>query len=158
MPTTSPKFAADEMLGSLARWLRIMGYDTSYERDRADQEVLKAAVQEGRVLLTRDVELADRAAPGSLLIKSLDLDDQLRQVVGVYGLPVHEEMTRCTVCNGELRAIAKEEARGKVPDGSLDSHDEFFTCTRCGKMYWKGAHWRNIRKRLSELRETSQSL
>jgi len=152
MPSARPKFVVDEMLGSLARWLRIMGYDTTYERDRADKDILAIALREGRILLTRDVQLSQRAAPGSLLIDSPDLDEQLKQVTLAFGLKAGEEMTRCTMCNGDLKAVSKEEAAGKVPDGSLESNDEFFTCTRCGKMYWKGAHWKNIRQRLSGLR------
>jgi uncharacterized protein with PIN domain len=151
MQDARPRFWADEMLGSLARWLRIMGYDTVYERDRSDDHLLEAALGQGRVLLTRDIELAQRAAPRSLLIESRDLDEQLQQVRSAYGLKAQEELVRCTVCNGELRQVTKEEARGKVPDGSLEGNDEFFACSICGKMYWKGAHWRNIRKRLSGL-------
>jgi hypothetical protein len=147
-----PRFAADEMLGSLARWLRIMGYDTNYEKDRGDDEILRSAQEQGRVLLTRDEELADRAAPLSLYILSDDIDAQLRQVVDAYNLAADEAMVRCTVCNGELDRTPKEELLGVVPTGALENHQEFFRCRSCGKVYWKGSHWNNIRRRLGNLR------
>jgi hypothetical protein len=148
----SPRFAADEMLGSLARWLRIMGYDTTYEKDRGDDDILRLSREEGRVILTRDEELAARGAPSSLYVLSDDLDEQLRQVIDACGLRADESMVRCTVCNGTLDAVPKESLRGKVPDGALDSHQEFYVCHSCGKAYWKGSHWNNIRKRLESLR------
>jgi len=147
-----PRFAADEMLGSLARWLRIMGYATNYEKDRGDDEILRSAQEQGRVLLTRDEELADRAAPLSLYILSDDIDAQLRQVVDAYNLAADEAMVRCTVCNGELDRTPKEELLGVVPTGALENHQEFFRCRSCGKVYWKGSHWNNIRRRLGNLR------
>jgi len=147
-----PKFAVDEMLGSLARWLRIMGYDATYEKDHDDDSILRISKDEGRVILTRDEELAARGAPASVFVSSDDLDAQLRQVVGAFGLRADEKMVRCTVCNGELEVVAKESLRGQIPDGALDNHHEFFKCRGCGKVYWKGSHWNNIRKRLESLR------
>ncbi len=146
-----PKFAVDEMLGSLARWLRIMGYDTTYKKDKGDNEILSSANEEGRIVLTRDEELASRASPSSLYVLSDDLDQQLVQVAGAFGLVASEEMVRCTVCNGDLGPVTKEELTGTVPKGALDSHEQFFRCKSCGKVYWKGSHWNNIRKRIESL-------
>jgi uncharacterized protein len=146
-----PKFAIDEMLGSLARWLRIMGYDTTYMKAQGDNEILRSSEEEGRVLLTRDEELAARGAPSSLYILSDDLDQQLRQVANAFGLVADENLVRCTVCNGELGLVPKEQLTEEVPKGALDSHQEFFKCKSCGKVYWKGSHWHNIRKRIESL-------
>jgi len=146
-----PRFAADEMLGSLARWLRIMGYDTTYERDRGDDEILRRSMEGGRTLLTRDEELARRGQPSSLYITSDELDRQLLQVMQAHYLEVDESLARCTVCNGELRSVPKEEVGGDVPAGALENNHEFFRCASCGKVYWKGSHWNNIRRRLAEL-------
>jgi uncharacterized protein len=146
-----PKFAIDEMLGSLARWLRIMGYDTTYMKAQGDNEILRSSIEEGRVLLTRDEELAARGAPSSLYILSDDLDQQLRQVANAFGLVADENLVRCTVCNGELELVPKEQLTEQVPKGALDSHHEFFKCKSCGKVYWKGSHWHNIRKRIESL-------
>ncbi len=146
-----PRFSADEMLGSLARWLRIMGYDTTYTKDRGDNEILSSCKAEGRILLTRDEELARRASPSSLFIMSDELDSQLLQVRETYHLVSDESAARCTLCNGQLQLIQKEEAKGEVPPGALENHQEFSRCSTCGKLYWKGSHWDNIRKRLFAL-------
>jgi uncharacterized protein len=148
---TRPRFSADEMLGSLARWLRLMGYDTRYERDSTDTEILSRAREEGRILLTRDKQLAARAGPQGLYVSCRDLDDQIRQVESSYGLVFDEERSRCTACNGELLPVGRKEASTEVPEGALRSNELFYQCRSCGKFYWKGSHWTNIRKRMATL-------
>lgn len=151
-----PRFSADEMLGSLARWLRLMGYDTRYERDGSDTDILLRAREEGRVLLTRDKKLAERAGSQGLYIDVRNLDDQIRQVATAYDLVFDEDLSRCTACNGELVLIGRQEASEGVPEGALHSNEEFFRCKSCGKYYWKGSHWTNIRKRLEALDRPGQ--
>jgi uncharacterized protein len=153
---TRPRFSADEMLGSLARWLRLMGYDTRYERDSSDTDILLRAREDGRVLLTRDKKLAERAGMQGLYINVRELDDQIEQVGAAFGLTFDEDLSRCTACNGELIAISKEEAFEGVPQGALLSNEVFFRCRSCGKFYWKGSHWRSIRKRLGPLTPPDQ--
>ena len=153
---TRPRFSADEMLGSLARWLRLMGYDTRYERDSDDSGILERAMLDGRVLLTRDKNLAERAGERGLYIDSVDLDDQVGQVALAFGLAFDEDLSRCTVCNGEIAPISKDEASKGVPDGALRSNERFFRCSSCGKYYWKGSHWKNIRKRMAALTGPAQ--
>jgi uncharacterized protein with PIN domain len=148
---TRKRFSADEMLGSLARWLRLMGYDTRYERDSSDTEILERARVEGRVLLTRDKKLAERAKEQGLYIDVRDLDDQIRQVITVFGLKFLEDLSRCTACNGELMLISREEASKGVPEGALQSNEQFYRCRSCGKYYWKGSHWKNIQKKMETL-------
>jgi uncharacterized protein with PIN domain len=146
-----PKFAADEMLGSLSRWLRIMGYDTTYEKDMEDSEILRLAEAEGRILLTRDKDLVRRARGKGLYIESDNLSEQLRQVFESFGLKMDETLTRCTVCNGDLETVGPIEVRDVVPFGALENNDEFYRCKRCGKIYWKGSHWDNILDRLGTI-------
>jgi uncharacterized protein with PIN domain len=153
---TKPRFSADEMLGSLARWLRIMGYDTRYERDSDDSDILERAKLDDRVLLTRDKNLAERAGKRALYIHIGDLDDQVGQVARAFDLVFDEDLSRCTACNGELVLISKEEASNGVPDGALLSNEQFFRCGSCGKYYWKGSHWKNIRKRMAVLTRPAQ--
>jgi uncharacterized protein with PIN domain len=151
-----PRFVADEMLGSLARWLRMIGYDTIYERDRKDNAVLARARKEGRILLTRDWELSQRAGEIGLYVERDDLDEQLRQVIDALHLEVRATMDRCTACNGELDLVPKESVVTLVPKATYESHDEFYRCHSCGKVYWKGSHWASIEKRLGALAETSE--
>jgi len=145
------KFAADEMLGSLSRWLRILGYDTTYEKDMEDAEILRLASEEDRILLTRDKDLVRRAKGRGLYVKSDDLSAQLSQISEELDLSMDETLTRCTVCNGDLVIVPPKDVRDSVPAGALESNDEFYRCTKCGKIYWKGTHWNNILDRLGAL-------
>ncbi len=144
------------MLGSLARWLRLMGYDTRYERDSSDTEILKRAMLDERILLTRDKKLAERAKDRGLYVEGRGQDDQIRQVVLAFDLVFDEQLSRCTACNGELVSIGKEEAAEGVPEGALRSNERFFRCRSCGKFYWKGSHWNNIRKKMEILTRPDQ--
>ncbi|MGE5379424.1 MAG: DUF5615 family PIN-like protein [Candidatus Saccharibacteria bacterium] len=150
-----PKFLADEMLGSLARWLRIAGYDTVYAKDLSDSEVLALAKREGRFLLTRDIQLAGRAGRDGLLIKSPVLDEQMEQVIAAFQLTLEEQLTRCTVCNGPLRTVGPEAVADKVPERVREANAEFFVCQDCGQVYWKGSHWRHIEEKLKSFRSDS---
>ncbi|MFA5312502.1 MAG: Mut7-C RNAse domain-containing protein [Methanomassiliicoccales archaeon] len=146
-----PRFSADEMLGSLAKWLRIMGYDTSYERDKKDDDILSLARAEDRILLTRDKLLAQKAGCDGTYVDSGSVDEQIRQVSRQYGLDLDERGTRCAVCNGQLVTVPKQEASPLVPPRSLAMMEEFFRCPGCGKMYWKGTHWQNMIEKLRRL-------
>ena len=157
MPPDRLKFAVDEMLGTLARWLRIMGYDAAYEKDRSDDEIVDGADAQGRTLLTRDRALAARMGERGLYIASDRLEEQLRQVWRAFGLRPDQDLARCTVCNGELEPMAQEDAKDKVPEGVFLINREFFRCRSCGKVYWRGTHWLNIKKRLAVL-DPDQSL
>ncbi|OPX63093.1 MAG: hypothetical protein A4E29_00406 [Methanomassiliicoccales archaeon PtaB.Bin134] len=146
-----PCFMLDGMLGTLARWLRIMGYDSLYVQDADDRRMLQLLEGNQRVLLTRDRQLCARAGPRGFLVLSDDLDSQLEAVAGEFGLSPEGRMTRCSACNGALVTQEKEEVRGDIPEGTWSAHDEFWRCGECGKVYWKGAHWNNIRRRMEEL-------
>ena len=146
---STPKFVADHMLGSLARWLRMMGYDTVYDKSKDDPEIAKLARSENRFILTRDKELSKE--PGALLLDNEDLDSQLKAVAARYGLKFNEDMIRCSTCNGELVDLPKDDAKGQVPDGAFQVNEKFWKCTKCQKIYWKGTHWEGITARLKKL-------
>lgn len=144
-----PRFVADHMLGSLARWLRMMGYDTVYDKSLDDPDLASLARAENRFILTRDKELAKE--PGSLLIEKDDLDSQLEATSARYGLHFAEERIRCSACNGELIDLPKDDAKDKVPEGAWQVNDKFWRCSKCEKVYWKGTHWNGIMDRLRRL-------
>jgi len=150
-----PRFLADEMLGSLAKWLRMAGYDTAYAKDLLDGEILEKARREERYVLTRDRQLAERAKGGGLLITSVKLDEQLGQVIDAYRLRLDRPMTRCTLCNGPLREAGPREIAGRVPERVLASHSVFYVCERCGQVFWQGSHWDRIMDKLERLRAGS---
>lgn len=140
------RFLVDEMLGRLARWLRLLGHDAAYARDVADDEILARARAQSRVVLTRDVQLAQRAArdPGSLLVASRVTMEQLREVARAFDLAAAEPLSRCSVCNVALEAATR--AQVAVPDAVAASHDSFRRCPTCGRAYWEGTHVAAIRR------------
>ncbi|MCG7844900.1 MAG: Mut7-C RNAse domain-containing protein [Methanomassiliicoccales archaeon] len=146
-----PSFLLDGMLGSLARWLRILGYDALYLRDVLDADILSTLLDNERILLTRDKQLATRAGPRGLLIVDRELDAQLETVVAMFDLRLDQEPRRCTACNGKLRSVERSSVKGEVREGTWNGHQEFWRCADCGKVYWRGAHWKNIRLRIASL-------
>ena len=152
-----PRFAADEMLGSLAKWLRIMGYDTSYCKGMEDREITLAASSEGRRLLTRDKDLAKRST-GSTYVESDVLEEQVMQVVQKFDLHFEQRFTRCAICNGNLDQVEKDSVLDEVPPRSLQMTDEFYRCSSCGKVYWKGTHWKNMMERMADFGVQDRSL
>lgn len=144
-----PRFVADHMLGSLARWLRMMGYDTVYDKSLDDPGIANLAKAENRFILTRDKELGKEA--GSLLLENEDLDAQLEATAARYGLRFSEDRIRCSACNGELLDLPKQDAKDKVPEGAFQANEKFWKCSKCEKLYWKGTHWDGIMARLRKL-------
>ena len=149
------KFIADGMLGKLARWLRLAGHDVIYIGDlkvpagEQDDALLSLSRREDRVLLTCDIELhrrARRAGVRSAFVQGSDLVDQLVQVSRRSGSKIHirPENSRCPMCNGMLEEAGKEDVGGKVPANVLEGQSEFWRCSSCGKIYWKGSHWKTI--------------
>jgi uncharacterized protein with PIN domain len=149
------RFVADTMLGRLAKWLRILGYDTLYPGQETDQRLARIASEDGRVLLTRDVELASRKGFQKLLIDSNDLFEQLVQVMAAFDLKTNDRtLSLCLLCNRPLREIGKEDARDRVPPYVYQTQSRFFHCSECGKFYWAGTHLDHIRNELKKLGST----
>ncbi len=137
-------FVADVMLGRLARWMRAAGWDTAYDPSWSDNQLVRLARAEGRVLLTRDVELARRPGMVTLLVASDRLEEQLRQVMEAFGLRLQWDATRCMICNVPLEAVARDQLKDRVPPYIYATHSSFKRCPACGRIYWQGTHWRRI--------------
>ncbi len=144
------KLLCDHMLGTLAKWLRFMGYDTAYPGPLDDTALIDEARREGRVLLTRDKELASRL-PGSIRVRSDDLEEQIREVASTLGLRVTDPLSRCSLCNTVLVPARREDLGAQVPEGVLARHDRFWRCPSCHRVYWQGSHWDRMVERLSRL-------
>ncbi len=136
------------MLGTLAKWLRFMGYDTTYPGPLDDTELLALAQREDRVLLTRDKELAGRS-PHALRVRSDDLEEQIREVASALGLGLIDPLSRCSLCNTPLVAATPEEVGELVPEGVRARHTWFWKCPTCRKVYWQGSHWDKMVERLN---------
>lgn len=150
------KFIADAMLGRLAKWLRILGQDTVYSPDLEDQDLVRLARAEDRLLLTRDTELARRRGLRSLLVESDRFEDQLAQVLRELNLDL-DGPARCARCNALLQAMDRSAAKGRVPPYVYRRHREFTMCPECDRVYWRGTHWQRMRERIDRIREGSVS-
>jgi len=147
------RFLADAMLGRLAKWLRILGYDTAYFSQIEDGDLVRIARAEDRMLLTRDRELVKRKGLRSLLIESDRFQEQMGQLWRDLDLNMDGSFSRCTHCNTVLRLVSKEEVKERVPPFILSQHEHFSLCPRCEKVYWRGTHWQRMRRRIEEIRE-----
>lgn len=145
-----PRFFCDDHLRRLARWLRAAGYDAGYERAIGHATMLARCREEGRVLLTLDRALAERAGAVACLLPSHDPEEQLRFLAGRYGLDLlARAFTRCPVCNEPLVEAAPGEV--DVPARVRETCDRFRRCARCGRAYWEGDHVRHMRERFRGL-------
>ena len=146
------KFVADDMLGKLAKWLRLLGYDVTYPAPAEDSQLLRSAQAEDRVLLTRDRGLAGRFSGRKVLVVSGDPWAQLSQVVEELDLDVGGGfLTRCSICNEPIEPLPKEEAEGLVPPYVFGTHDRFARCPKCGRVYWEGSRVERMKRRLREV-------
>lgn len=145
---SEPRFAADAMLARLARWLRVLGFDTFHDASVHDPELVRLADAEGRTLLTRDRRLLRELRPRHALEITHDAPaEQLRLVVTTLALPAPAELfTRCMVCNCVLSpALPQEEADTVVPEGVRGIPGPVRRCPNCLRVYWHGSHTRRMR-------------
>lgn len=142
------KFLATKELGRLCKWLRILGYDCEYFTEDSLASLTIKSLQEDRVILTRNARLSEKAGFKVVHIKSDLVKEQLRQVLDKLKLKVSDEemFTRCVICNVLLEGIKKEGIKDKVPPFVYETHEDFVRCARCGRVYWQGTHWGNVRK------------
>ena len=144
------KLLCDHMLGSLARWLRFMGYDTAYPEPGPDRALIERARLEDRILLTRDKELAARVS-GAVQIRSVNLEEQIHEVAAILPLRLVDPLSRCSLCNEVLEPAPFEEVKDRVPEGVRSKHHEFWRCPSCHRVYWQGTHWDKMIERLRHL-------
>ncbi|MGO9570607.1 MAG: Mut7-C RNAse domain-containing protein [Desulfomonilaceae bacterium] len=139
-PIPSASFDVDGMLGRLAKWLRILGFDAVFPRSRPSA---------GRLFVTarRSVTHA-----GAIVVSGEDPSDQLRQVLDHAGIRPDPRffLSRCLICNVPVREVQRQDVAGKVPDGVFQRSLNFHECPECGRIYWEGSHAERIKKRLEE--------
>jgi len=139
-----PKFLADSMLGKLARWLIMLGYDAAYggSDGRPDSSLQEQAKREGRIFLTRDTGIPAVAGLTMIVVRPTRFEDQLRFVLHRLGLKPDRKrlFTRCTYCNEPLESVPREEALTLVPPLVRELQTDFCRCGKCRRMYWGGTH------------------
>ena len=154
-PMEEPRFIADVMLGKLAKWLRMLGYDTLYFRETKDNLLVACAVREKRQLLTRKTQLRQRNDIQDYLYFISDNDPlkQLGAVIAHYQLTIMPPaaFTRCLICNQRLKEIGPEQIRSRLPDYVITTQKHFSTCSRCKRIFWRGTHYENMKKALTRI-------
>jgi uncharacterized protein len=151
------KFIADNNVGKLARWLRLIGYDTLLLRQKDDGQMIRTALKDNRVILTKDSQFMKRrlVTTGTLktvLVKQDDPESQLREVVKTLGLDYRfRPFSLCLECNRTLVARDKEEVRNLVPARVFETQTDYRECPACHRIYWQGTHWRAMDKKLQDL-------
>ncbi len=150
---SDPFFLADAHLGGLARFLRMLGFDTLHENDYHDADIRRIAQAERRIVLSRDRELLKcREIERGCFVRALKAEAQLREVAERYGLAAQARpFTLCLRCNLPLEAIAIQEAAPRVPPKVLERQRQFTRCAGCGRIYWPGSHYERMRAALGDL-------
>jgi uncharacterized protein with PIN domain len=149
------KFLCDRMLGTLVKWLRILGFDTYYANNLInDVEVINIAKKEKRILLTRDKNLIYQAKRENIFvieISTTELDEQLK--IALEDVEINQDLilTRCLICNSVLDDIKKDDVKDKIPDRVFESNKKFWCCKNCDKVYWKGSHFENMMQKIKQL-------
>lgn len=153
------QFITDGMLGKLSRWLRLLGQDVIYCKNDSDEDILQKARAERRTLLSRDVELvrlANSHGVDAFYVEATDLSKQLALVCSRFGVAPSPLSTssRCTICNSRVRPVSPTEVENKVLKNVLKTFSEFWICDRCGRVYWRGSHWKRINETLDRVHKT----
>ncbi|WP_225973662.1 Mut7-C RNAse domain-containing protein [Dehalogenimonas formicexedens] len=153
-----PCFLVDQNVGKLARWLRLLGYDAAFFTGEDDSRMVKQALAENRIILTRDTAIQYRrvATSGRLKVVTFETEDaevQMRQLLSRFQLvDFSRPFTRCLEDNSLLRPVDKPAALNRVPAYTFKTQDEFMECPVCCRVYWRGSHWQALERRLARFR------
>ncbi len=134
------KYSADVMLGRTARWLRMLGCDVFYQANIDDDELLFKSLLENRILLTRDVKLSFRGGSAAYLVRANGLWNELREILNHFAIEPKLCLIRCPICNGEIEPVEKSTIEEEVPKYTFLTHEKFWRCKNCGKIFWQGTH------------------
>jgi uncharacterized protein with PIN domain len=148
---TDIRFVADIMVGKLARYLRMCGFDVVYDNYFDDVKIIEIARKQSRIILTRDALMLKRRECSSntvksIFIKSTRLAEQLCQLQDELSIIIRPDLTRCIECNTTLESINKASVKDKVPEYVYKTQKVFMFCPVCIKYYWRGTHYENIKK------------
>jgi uncharacterized protein with PIN domain len=147
------KFILTKELGRLAKWLRILGFDAEYFTEDKEATLIIKALQEDRIILTRKARIGQHCGIRMLRIASDYVNEQLKQIVKELSLKPDTSLmfTRCILCNEALTEIEKEKVKDRVPEYVFKAQEDFVTCPKCLRAYWRGSHWGNVAKTLKDI-------
>ena len=153
------KFIVDINVGKLAKWLRMMGYDTLLFDGDDDSRMIIIALREGRIVITKDTQIMKRGVITNGKLKAVPIttdnsEQQMQQVIEILNLDCHfRPFTICLECNQPLLERSKQEIEDRVPPYVLQTQSEYVECTACHRVYWKGTHWQAMTRKLQRFRE-----
>ena len=149
---SDPRFILDVHLGKLAKYMRIMGFDTLYQTNFTDSEILRIASDECRIILTRDLGiLRNGLAKWGYYIRSTMPRLQLIEVMDAFSLREKSNpFSRCSICNGLVEIVSKEQIIKDLNTSTIRYYKDFFRCQSCGQIYWEGSHYKKIEKFIDE--------
>jgi len=159
--TNELKFIVDNNVGKLAKWLRMMGYDTIFFDGSNDSHMVAKALAEGRVILTRDTEIMKRRLVTSgqlkaILINSNEPEPQMQQVINTLNLDCQfRPFTLCLECNQPLAEKNKDQVKDRVPPHVFRTQSQYMECPACHRIYWRGTHWQAMTKKLKKFMKCS---
>ena len=151
------KFIVDHNVGKMAKWLRMMGYDTLFFNGGEDSKLVAIALEQGRFILIRDSgiiqrRLIKRGKIRALLIEGDRIESQMKQVVDTLGLDIHfKPFSVCLECNQPLEERNKQQVEGRVPPYVFKTQQQYMECPACGRIYWRGTHWQEMNSKLEKL-------
>lgn len=146
-PLRTIQFILDVHLGKLARYLRLCGFNTLYDNHYEDHTIVRISSEENRIILTRDIGILKHAEVShGYWLRSDQPPQQLKEVITRFDLKNQVKLfNRCMECNGTIRKVNKNEIQHQLLNGTKKYYQEFFRCTQCGKIYWKGSHYQNMK-------------
>jgi uncharacterized protein with PIN domain len=148
------KFIIDINVGKLVRWMRMMGYDAILFNELDDGLMVKKAIAQGRIIITKDSEFMKRRAVSGgrvkvVLVSGDDPEQQMKTVIRVLDLDKSlHPFTRCIECNSILINREKEQIKDEVPPRVLEKQDQYMECPNCHRIYWRGTHWQDMCRKL----------
>lgn len=137
------------MLGRLAKWMRLLGFDTMYYRNTNGKTIIYHSRKEDRTILTRSKILAEKS-DNATLIESEHIMDQLKQITNI--VDIESPFSRCPICNIETEEVKRETIQEKVPPYVFEIHKDFKKCPECNRVFWKGTHYKEIKKVINEIK------
>jgi uncharacterized protein len=155
-PLREPKFILDVQLGSLAKYMRMLGFDAGYKNRYSRNEIIILSINEHRTILTKDRNILKRNdVTRGYWIREKEVLDQVKEVTSrfhLYGLI--QPFSRCMKCNMLLKEIGGEKVIETLEENTKEFYDEFFICTSCSRIYWKGSHYKEMLKTIKDIRES----
>jgi len=151
------RFIVDHNVGKMAKWLRMMGYDTLFFSGGDDSSMVATALAQGRIILTRDGgivkrRLVTRGRLEAILIEGDRIEAQMKQVIESLGLDIRfKPFSICLECNQPLEERSRQQVQDRVPPYVFKTQQQYMECPACGRIYWRGTHWQAMNRKLEQL-------